>query len=289
MWADTLDRVLAGEGLQVRTYDGWTRHGHGQLSAVRGIVWHHTATPPSAGTAGPVSVVRNGRTDLPGPLAQLCLDRDGVWHVVAAGLAYHAGSGSWPGLAGNSDCLGVECLHTGTAAERWSPVQLESLRVGTAALCSAYDLDPARVLIGHREWTSRKVDPYGLDLDDERATVAQLMEGGQDVPLTDEDLKRIRDTVRREVRAELREREHYGRTLAEWMRRAANLAEQASGHAERGTAAAVWNRLLPPGHQAPVPAWKWLRNRFGEVRGQLQQLGADPPDWDRPDQERPNS
>src|SRR5690606_41419608 len=65
---------------------GWNARGHGGMNAPRGIIWHHTATPASAkGNYPSQGIVTNGRSDLPGPLCNLGLGRDGTWYVIAAG------------------------------------------------------------------------------------------------------------------------------------------------------------------------------------------------------------
>jgi len=167
--------VLRGAGLPVVEVAGWKSRGHGQMSGVRGVLWHHTATPASrAGDYPSLGIVRDGRSDLPGPLANLGLGRNGTWYVIAAGLAYHAGAGSHPAVGtnnGNNWLIGVEAEHPGTSGTPWPAVQLESYRQGTAALLRAYGLGADRC-IGHKEWApSRKPDPIGLNMAAERGFV----------------------------------------------------------------------------------------------------------------------
>jgi hypothetical protein len=58
--------------------------------------------------------VTNARRDLPGPLAQLCLARDGTYFVVAAGRCNHADRGNWQGFtAGNANFIGIEAENRG--------------------------------------------------------------------------------------------------------------------------------------------------------------------------------
>jgi len=74
---------------------------------------HHTAGPLT-GIMPSLGVVTNGRPDLAGPLAQLCLGRDGTYFVVAAGRANHAGAGDWQGItSGNTNFIGIEAEITG--------------------------------------------------------------------------------------------------------------------------------------------------------------------------------
>lgn len=168
--------ILRRAGLRVVEVGGWQSRGHGAMGSVQGVMWHHTATPASAkGNFPSQNVVTYGRSDLPGPLCNLGLGRDGTWYVVAAGLAYHAGNGTWAGMTnnGNSQYLGVEAEHPGTAGNPWPAAQIDSYRRGTAALLRAFGLGADRMTF-HREYArpiGRKIDPYGLDGNAERKFV----------------------------------------------------------------------------------------------------------------------
>lgn len=172
-----LARILRDAGLKVIEQPGWQSRGHGPMGTVQGVMWHHTATSASAaGNFPSLNIVTNGRSDLPGPLCNLGLGRDGTWYVIAAGLAYHAGSGSYPGIThGNTNTIGIEAEHPGTPGHPWPAEQLDSYRRGTAALLKAFGLGSDR-LMGHKEYApGRKIDPYGLDMPTERRIVQGLM------------------------------------------------------------------------------------------------------------------
>ena len=157
------------------------------LTEFRGIMWHHDASP--IGDSGKATVGADGYGDNPtgalgwcmymdiAPAAAAWIDRKGVWHLYAAGLSNHAGVGSSalaPNNSGNSYYYGIETDKT--YGETWSQPQLDSLRVGTAAIMRAYDLDPAKALEFHKTYApGRKNDPDGVDLGDERRTVAAIM------------------------------------------------------------------------------------------------------------------
>ena len=186
MMLTNLADILRGAGLKVVEVPGWQTRGHGQMAGVRGVLWHHTATAASAAGDYPSqNIVTNGRSDLPGPLANLGLGRSGTWYVIAAGLAYHAGTGSHPAVGtnnGNSYLIGIEAEHPGTPGHPWPAVQLDSYRRGTAALLKAFGLGSDRC-IGHKEWApNRKIDPYGLDMNAERRYVAEYLNKGFKAP-----------------------------------------------------------------------------------------------------------
>lgn len=184
----------------------WSQVGfRGQgLGSFRFIIWHHDASPqgdsPGAldwckymeiAPAGAVWVCSgcNGK------------HASGTWHVIAAGLSNHAGTGgndprkggnTWgvPIDGMNAAALGIETDHTYNESWRGKKkqAQLNNLRRGTAALMLAYKIKPRPGLIRHLDWTNglidgngrfttygRKNDIDGLDLTDERARVQAIM------------------------------------------------------------------------------------------------------------------
>ncbi|CAF1260070.1 unnamed protein product [Rotaria sordida] len=160
-----LAAILRRAGLRVLEQPGWKTRGHGKMASVKSILIHHTAGP-SKGEYPSLGVVRDGRKDLPGPLAQLGLGRSGTWYVIAAGRCYHAGKTINDSIFGNSNSIGIEAEGTGTPSDNtghryWPPVQWNSYVRGVKALQAAYGVPTARVL-GHKEAAvpkGRKVDP----------------------------------------------------------------------------------------------------------------------------------
>jgi len=168
--------TLRAAGLGVAEVPGWRARGHPGPFHPQAVVVHHDASGagPSPGTVGWLAAGFRSGTDRHYD-AQLWVDTAGTWHVVAAGLAQHAGPGAgWgavPPGGGNEYALGVETDHT--AGEAWPPALLSSLARGLAALCAARGWDPATRVMGHREYApGRKQDPAGLDMDRLRRAVA---------------------------------------------------------------------------------------------------------------------
>jgi hypothetical protein len=88
-----LPGVLREAGVKVAPVDGWESRGRGEMGPIEGVICHHTAGPKS-GNMPSLRTLIEGRSDLPGPLSQLGLGRDGTYYVIAAGRCNHAGAGT---------------------------------------------------------------------------------------------------------------------------------------------------------------------------------------------------
>jgi hypothetical protein len=204
-----LPTVLLDAGLRVAEQPGWQTRGRGDVGTIRGVICHHTAGSKT-GNMPSLGVVTNGRPDLPGPLSQLCLGRDGTFFIVAAGRCNHAGIGNWQGVAsGNSSFIGIEAENTGKTdgpnAESWPAVQLDAYRRGAAAILQKIRAN-AIMCCGHKEYAlpvGRKQDPT-FDMVDFRLQVAAIMAGTAPlpsvIPAVDSD---SRPTLRRGAAGEL--------------------------------------------------------------------------------------
>lgn len=172
--------ALRAEGCQVIETAGWRARGHGDMGDIRGVLTHHT------GGGGPNDwiVVRDGRPDLAGPLAQLTLELDGSFRVIAAGVCWHAGSADSQVIAdrvrcgtanGNHHLVGIEGVSNGTT---WTDAQRREYPKGVAAILRATGLGANRML-GHKEWApSRKPDPGNTDMNVFRAEVDRILAAG---------------------------------------------------------------------------------------------------------------
>jgi len=162
-----LPDVLNDAGLHVTEVPGWKTRGHGDMGKPVGVICHHIAgAGPKAGSMPyqDLHTVTYGRPDLSGPLCNLALSRDGVFYMVAAGRAYHAGVGSYRGIHdGNRKFVGIEAAQTGYVSgptgELWDSREIESYAKGCAAILD-YLKQPTAMCIGHKEWAPhRKTDP----------------------------------------------------------------------------------------------------------------------------------
>lgn len=163
MMLTSLAAWLRDAGLTVHEVPGWQGRSVDAdgLTAVRTVVIHHTAGA-ATGDYPSLAVVRDGRTGLKGPLAQLGVGRGGTVYVIAAGQANHAGV-VLRSEYGNPNSVGIEVESVGTGPV-WPVAQVHATARAAAALCRRFVL-PATAVLGHKEVCSppgRKVDPVGI-------------------------------------------------------------------------------------------------------------------------------
>lgn len=145
--------VLRAAGLTVVEADGWKERGYEYAATPLGVICHETQGSATSTVQGELGVLINGRTGLPGPIAQLMIDRKGVWYVVASGRCNQVKTG-WAGPLegkGNSYSFGIEAMHG--VSEDWAnkPAQYRSYVTGVAAICERMQWQPDGHVIGHKE------------------------------------------------------------------------------------------------------------------------------------------
>lgn len=170
--ADAFVRALRAEGVRITEHAGWRDHNRNHKGAwgpVHGVMLHHTAGSSSVGFC------RRGAPELPGPLCAGVVTKDGAVHLIGYGRTNHAGSGSSAVLAavreelplpapgpdavdGNARFYGFEIENLGSGRDPYPAAQLDAVERLSAALCRVHRWSAASV-IGHKEWTRRKIDP----------------------------------------------------------------------------------------------------------------------------------
>lgn len=168
-------------GLTVEEKDGWRDRGRPYAFSPRAVVCHHTASNKDSGNFASESIVTYGRSDLPGPLCQFLLGRDGTVKIIAKGYANHAGEGGpragIPANLGNTYAYGIEAENNGIG-EPWGKAQLNAYYRLCAALLDYMGTKDVSKVFGHKEWTSRKIDPAGLNMDNFRSEVKSALAVG---------------------------------------------------------------------------------------------------------------
>lgn len=181
------DRVRA-LGYRVEEVPGWESRGKGLLTP-RVAVNHHDAIPGPSPVAG-LRLCTYGREGLRNALCNTYGERGpraGIW-IVAAGVAWHAGTGGWAGFSGNSRALGRENANDGRG-EPWHPDALAVQRVWDRVQADVFGL-PFTHYCEHREWTSRKPDRAGIAGHTWRQEIAALRLGSPipRPPIQEEDM-----------------------------------------------------------------------------------------------------
>ena len=187
---DNLPAILRAEGLKVEEVDDWRSRGRPASSggfAPVGVLCHHTATGKSSSKSAVLNLLVRGRSDLPGPLCQLGLDRDGTVYIVAAGRANHAGKAKASGTVaagdGNRLYIGIEAFNDGRG-EKWPAVQYDAYVTLAAALCKHITGNSAQTVRGHKETSvTGKIDPT-FDMGDFRERVAERLADKAEPPAT---------------------------------------------------------------------------------------------------------
>ncbi|QJW90582.1 N-acetylmuramoyl-L-alanine amidase [Spirosoma taeanense] len=175
-----LPSVLNDAGLKVALVDGWETRGRGDVGTIFGVICHHTAGV-NTGNMPSLKTLINGRSDLPGPLAQLGLGRDGTYYVIAAGRCNHAGVGSFRGLSnGNKNFIGIEAENTGLGSDfPWPDIQMDAYHRGVAAILKHLGRGAGNCC-AHKEYAlpaGRKNDPL-FNMNSFRSRVAELLNDG---------------------------------------------------------------------------------------------------------------
>ncbi|MER7415490.1 N-acetylmuramoyl-L-alanine amidase [Micromonospora peucetia] len=174
--------VLRAAGVAVVEEGNWRARGVSGAFAPIGVLWHHTAATSSPSRPAPaLGVCINGRSDLPGPLCHALVDYNGVFHLISANRANHAGnsrgSGPIPAGSGNTMLIGWEIDYNGVN-QAMTQAQYNASVAATAAVLRTLGRD-ASYARGHRETsTTGKIDPSFIDLDAMRRDVAAAMSGG---------------------------------------------------------------------------------------------------------------
>ena len=170
VWLEEVLRAALGDKL--KALPDWQNYGHGDFGPIWGVMIHHTGNARADAMS-----IRNGRPDLEGPLSNLHIAQDGTVTVVAAGVCWHAGAGSYPGIptnGGNQVLIGIECAWPRDTSitpatqtrERWPDAEIISMRDTVAAILNKLGFAQDRV-IAHKEYAGQaqgKWDPGNLDM-----------------------------------------------------------------------------------------------------------------------------
>lgn len=152
--------LLADRGVPVERWPGWRTRGRSKLRP-EAHVEHDTADPAPLSRRRMLDLLANGHGSLRNAICNWAVPRERPAAVlIAARVAWHAGRGSWRGIAGNSRATGTEIQRAQgqtITAEQWE-IAAEISRAEVEVFGS---LEVVRFCT-HNEWTPRKKDPKDL-------------------------------------------------------------------------------------------------------------------------------
>lgn len=195
-WYRALD-IMRGWNVPVAEVPGWQDRGRPWAFNPKVLRNHWTATGGYEYDYASLGIVRDGRSDLPGPLSQGGLGRHtGTFYMIAAGYSNDGGEGEWEGHTGNGSGIGIEHENDGVG-EEFQPVHRRNSVLANAAICIAFEIDPARLVCEHFEWSPFKIDRNSFgDPTDFRAQVAAVVANGGPIDEEDELSQADKDTIR---------------------------------------------------------------------------------------------
>ncbi|MGW6638471.1 N-acetylmuramoyl-L-alanine amidase [Streptomyces cyaneofuscatus] len=206
MTATQFVKALEDEGVDVKEYRSWRTHNRnhkGPWRDLNGVVIHHTAGSNS------LALCYDGMAGLPGPLCHTHLSKSGLATMVGYGRANHAGAfpanafnamkseaSTHPRPSGpevvdaNAHTYGIEIENLGNGKDFYPQKQYDAAVRWAAAICRFHGWT-ADSVIGHKEGTTRKIDPKGpigstdgpqFDMDQFRKDVAARLKAKDEEP-----------------------------------------------------------------------------------------------------------
>ena len=175
--ASAFVKALRAEGLTVKQFrKNWQNHNRNSVKRPNrhGVAVHHTADDSSRID----QTCWTGRSDLPGPLCESVLHKDGLVVMVGYGRTNNFGMGdshtfavmttekgtlpAKPDLSDdidfNSAVHAVEIVNLGNGKDPYPLKQQEAIVKWVTAACRVHGWSEKSV-IGHKEGTRRKIDP----------------------------------------------------------------------------------------------------------------------------------
>ena len=144
VWQRWLADEMRAAGLSVIEVEGWQNRGRpastGSFNPRGATTVHHVGARTSqSNPAAGLQLLITGRSDLPGPLAQIATDYNGNVYIIAAGRANHAGRIGKPGVVGmplggdgNEHSIGNEVMTDGT--QKMPKAQEEAIALAAAVI-----------------------------------------------------------------------------------------------------------------------------------------------------------
>lgn len=167
-----LPAVLADWDLEVTTLSGAATRGSSSINP--SVIVVHDDIIGGCPTSMPGAIrsgVQQPTQYVPGPLYNIWINCTGRVVLAADGVANNAGEGSSHGFTGNSRTIGICRSHHPDVAAA-TRAQNDATATVTAVVLTLIDRPTDRA-VGHKEWTTRKSDPWDVAMGDFRKAVAE--------------------------------------------------------------------------------------------------------------------
>lgn len=179
-----LPEVLRAFGVKVVEAPSWKEYGHGDFGAIQGIIIHHIGSDRYHWS----NIQRHPTLGL---CSQIHLSREGVATLVGAGIAWHAGRGSYPGWPTNDAnrvSIGIEAESNGVSA--WPKEEMEAYhRICAAILWFLGKRATTQTLLSHAEYSGHVqgkwdpgVDGKPINMNDFRRRVNEIIDNHAGAP-----------------------------------------------------------------------------------------------------------
>src|SRR5262245_6277853 len=168
VWLTWLADEFRAAGLKVVEYEGWQhrskKSGQYQNGRPWGVMWHHSASPPSQSPQNLADYCCYGAADA--PICNVNVERDGTVWVLAAGPTNTNGTGNpvmWskgtiPQDSMNSYAFGMEISNNGVG-EPYPAIQIDAAFIISNTVNRVCGNQPTDVCSHYGYAPTRKIDP----------------------------------------------------------------------------------------------------------------------------------
>jgi hypothetical protein len=214
MRANWLADEIRAMGAPVTEDSGWQSRGY-ELTAIQGIIFHHTASNPGSDPAGDINYIWHSSGNSLVPEYNVYISRSGMVYVGCSGKTNNAGEGgnngnnstcsrfpiNWaPANGANGYGISIVMANNGVG-EQYPTAQQDSAVKACAAVVRKAGF-PVGNLNSHFEWTKRKIDPAGnsryatgsnmWDMNKFRSDVQAAISGGPPQPSPEDDVPQLK-------------------------------------------------------------------------------------------------
>lgn len=230
-----------------------------------GTMGHHIVSRPSQGLTPFLSLVKNGRRDLPGPLCNGYGGFDEVARIICMGWANHPGRGGPTTVpAGTVPANNGRPYFAGWEFEGGLEAWADSMH-DFMARCFAGTLDwlgqPVDAHVEHSTWTPRKIDRLNYTADSARRLIESLWEVEDMAQFSDEHAATLTKIAR-----VIDDLDSSATSFAMWIEFVRDLRDRGITPEQAAEIMAEVDRVMPPGRRG-WDAWAADTRKYAQAAG----------------------